>query len=81
MKITSWDFDVFALMEITEAPLTTIMMYLYSTFHFAKRCKIPELEFYNFISIIEQNYNDNPYHNKIHAADVIQTIIYFIAQT
>eukprot|EP00483_Globobulimina_turgida_P008042 UN08058 len=38
---------------------------------------IPKDKFHNFLLAIEQNYNDVPYHNKIHAADVTHTMMHF----
>jgi len=39
---------------------------------------INQVIFYNFIKRIQSGYRANPYHNALHAADVVQTVHYFL---
>jgi hypothetical protein len=44
------------------------------------RFKIPQSVFAMFITTIEDGYHDVSYHNRIHAADVVQNV-YFLLRT
>lgn len=54
-------------------------MALFHHHNLIRKFKIPDLQLHNFLTIIEQGYHkENPYHNAIHAADVAQTLSYFM---
>jgi len=61
-------------------PVLTINRML--NFHFFQ-IKIPPSKLESMLSHLEQgySYNGNPYHNNLHACDVLQTTHYFISQT
>ncbi|ESN96772.1 hypothetical protein HELRODRAFT_107672 [Helobdella robusta] len=79
---SDWSFDIFRLADVTnDRPLLILTSYLFQKHNLLKALNISSTLLHNFINSVEQNYNrKNPYHNNIHAADVLQTI-YFLTQT
>lgn len=53
------------------------MNYYYRYYNF-EQLNINETKYMNLIYNIQKNYNDNPYHNSIHAADVSNTVFYML---
>jgi hypothetical protein len=54
------------------------MFHLFARLDFFGRFGIPKEAFAKFIMACEDGYKDNPYHNKIHAADVVQSTFFFL---
>jgi hypothetical protein len=82
LKSAQWDFDIFALNEISNGtPLTTLMMYIFHCLNFQGKFQIDEKVFQNFVSIVETGYLANPYHNAVHAADVVQCLLHIITSS
>lgn len=81
-KMEEWDFDIFALAELTNGrPLFFITFALFTRHDLLRKFNIPEAKLRRFLTIIEDGYfNGNPYHNSTHAADVVQTLNYFITR-
>lgn len=48
--------------------------------HSLTRSQINALKFERFIGTIEKGYLATPYHNSLHAADVVQAVHYFLTQ-
>lgn len=76
-KVDDWAFDPFQLAQVTNGhPLSTL------TFHLVKKCGlmpgrygINETRLARFLCAVEEGYNqDTPYHNAIHAADVVRSL-------
>ena len=71
-------FNIFKLNnDCFENSVFLLMNYYYHFYNF-ENLKIPESKYMNLIFNIENNYNNNPYHNSIHAADVTNTIFYIL---
>lgn len=74
-KSDQWCFDAFELSEVSKGRPLSIL-----TFYFIKQTKLDAKlqlnidKLLNFIRKIEDWYQDNPYHNRTHAADVLQSI-------
>lgn len=79
-KILSWnDFDVFELNELSEGrPLVSLSYYILQKNGIFDELGIKTSTFVNFFSSIENGYLDMPYHNKVHAADVVANTYYFV---
>ena len=58
-------------------------LWLQFKFKFTFFFQIPPSKLETCLNHLEQGYshNGNPYHNNLHACDVLQTVHYFIAQT
>ncbi|XP_078395900.1 dual specificity calcium/calmodulin-dependent 3',5'-cyclic nucleotide phosphodiesterase 1C-like [Cetorhinus maximus] len=77
-------FNVFALNEASgEHALKFIVYDLFTRYDLISRFKIPISSLVSFIEALEVGYmkHKNPYHNLLHAADVTQTVHYFILRT
>lgn len=78
-KISSWDFDIFALQELTPSPLPILLTHCLQEYHLIEALGFNPLKFHHFIHDITDSYNPLPYHNSLHAADVTQTTFYFLS--
>ncbi|KAL6759535.1 hypothetical protein V8C86DRAFT_3024861 [Haematococcus lacustris] len=70
-----WGWDPFALNEATGGrPLSALCFALLKRHHTSvlHACKVDEGRLARFLIRIEDGYLDNPYHNRIHASDVLQ---------
>lgn len=80
-KVDEWNFDVFGLDKLTGGHTLFITAYtLFVKYDFLNKFNIPEDVLINFLKEIEQGYHPNPYHNSMHAADVLQVLHYIIAK-
>ncbi|XP_043544747.1 calcium/calmodulin-dependent 3',5'-cyclic nucleotide phosphodiesterase 1A-like isoform X3 [Chiloscyllium plagiosum] len=83
-NVDKWTFNVFALNEASgEHALKFIVYDLFTRYDLISRFKIPISSLVSFIDALEVGYmkHKNPYHNLLHAADVTQTVHYFILRT
>ncbi|CAF1335156.1 unnamed protein product [Adineta ricciae] len=75
--INEWTFDVFSVNEFTNGQcLRYIGFELMQRYNLPNKLRIPVTALQNFLEQMESGYSKyhNPYHNLIHAADVLQTI-------
>eukprot|EP01083_Nonionella_stella_P086732 241115_1 len=75
----TWSFDVFKLSQATQHPLLVAMEYFLSTEmdpDMAGRLQKDKL--LSFILMIENKYLDIPYHNRLHATDVLSCLVYWL---
>ncbi|KAF4088081.1 hypothetical protein AMELA_G00078730 [Ameiurus melas] len=82
--VDTWSFDVFALTDASgEHALKFIFYELLTRYDLISRFKIPISALVSFIEALEVGYSKhkNPYHNLVHAADVTQTVHYFLLKT
>lgn len=77
--IEQWNFDIFALSEITNGwTLTVLGYFLFKRCGLIESLNLPVDKFSRFLMRLERGYHDDlPYHNSIHAADVLHAIHYF----
>ncbi|XP_010888811.1 cGMP-inhibited 3',5'-cyclic phosphodiesterase B isoform X2 [Esox lucius] len=79
-KINSWNFQIFDLMDRTGGKTGRILSYVTYTL-FQDTClfeifKIPVREFMTYFCALENGYRDIPYHNRVHATDVLHAVWY-----
>jgi hypothetical protein len=78
----SVDWDVFKLQEITNGrALYHTGLYLFHRHDLINKLRIPLVNLKAFLTEVEQGYRDNPYHNNIHACDVLQTLNVFLTKS
>ncbi|KAM8967339.1 dual specificity calcium/calmodulin-dependent 3',5'-cyclic nucleotide phosphodiesterase 1C isoform 2-T2 [Pelodytes ibericus] len=80
-NVDKWSFDVFALNDASgDHALKFIFYELLTRYDLINRFKIPISALVSFVEALEVGYtkHKNPYHNLIHAADVTQTVHYFL---
>lgn len=77
-KINTWNFQIFDLMDRTGGKTGRILSYVaYSLFQdtgLFEIFKIPVREFMTYFCALENGYRDIPYHNRVHAADVLHAV-------
>jgi hypothetical protein len=77
-RVDEWDFDVFQVAELTGRPLEVVGYALFRSSGLMEKCDIRDAALVRFLRECEKRYLDNPYHNSTHAADVLQTLCYFL---
>ncbi|KAH3760930.1 3'5'-cyclic nucleotide phosphodiesterase [Pelomyxa schiedti] len=75
-ELKSLDFCIFEIQP--EGILERVAMQVVSSLELLQALAIPVESFRCFVREIEQLYKENSYHNKIHAADVVQCLYYFL---
>ncbi|KAK9824027.1 hypothetical protein WJX72_007091 [[Myrmecia] bisecta] len=80
-ETTTWAFDAFRLTEVTQNhPLSTLAFWVFKQTELIKTFKLEEAKLARFLRAIEEGYPNNPYHNRSHAADVLQSTFMLITQ-
>ncbi|CAD7703794.1 unnamed protein product [Ostreobium quekettii] len=81
-KLQSWeDFDVFKVETLTNGkPLETVAMAILEEFELVTKLNLDTAKLTKFFKAVEEHYLDNPYHNKTHAADVVQALGVILAR-
>jgi hypothetical protein len=76
-SLEQWEWDIFSF-SLDDLSLATYSMFkrLGLMSHF----EITQEQMCQFLSCVQQNYYDNPYHNYRHAVDVAQTLYVFLWQ-
>ncbi|NWY15444.1 PDE3B phosphodiesterase, partial [Aphelocoma coerulescens] len=79
-KMNNWNFQIFDLVkEMGDQSGRILSQVTYSLFRdtgLFEIFKIPTQEFMNYFSALENGYRDIPYHNRIHATDVLHAVWY-----
>ncbi|KAL1429882.1 hypothetical protein MTO96_015388 [Rhipicephalus appendiculatus] len=74
-----WDFDIIELESHTaRRPLIWLGMSVFAKFSVHTSLECDDTIISNWLQLIESHYQDNPYHNSTHAADVMQATAYFL---
>eukprot|EP00948_MAST-09A_sp_MAST-9A-sp1_P002720 g2720.t1 len=73
--VNKWDFDIFNFRKVCNGwPLLCLGSALFLKLNIEKELGIDRQVFANCVATIEKGYiKSNPYHNSLHAADVLQT--------
>ncbi|KNE69229.1 hypothetical protein AMAG_13616 [Allomyces macrogynus ATCC 38327] len=76
---TTWDFDVFQFTDLTNGhPLLFLAYYAIKKFKLLDELHVEEITLLQYLDEIEVMYQDAPYHNHIHAADMLQAMWVFL---
>ena len=71
-NISNWDMNIFEVDQLSQGyPLTATAFVIFQTHDLFNKCKIDESTFLHYLGDVENAYRDNPYHNGLHAADVV----------
>ncbi len=74
-------FDAFALDAATNGhPLSTLMYFFMHRTGLIKQLAVPASKLARFCHHLEQLYTEMPYHNRVHASDVMQTMHVLMTQ-
>ncbi|XP_063736796.1 cGMP-inhibited 3',5'-cyclic phosphodiesterase 3B isoform X1 [Eleginops maclovinus] len=79
-RMNTWNFQIFDLVDRTGGKTGRILSYVTYTL-FQDTClfeifKIPVREFMSYFFALESGYRDIPYHNRVHATDVLHAVWY-----
>uniref|UniRef100_A0A7S3YUK2 Phosphodiesterase n=1 Tax=Lotharella globosa TaxID=91324 RepID=A0A7S3YUK2_9EUKA len=80
-KVDMWDeFDIWALNEEVGGKCLSLLAYhLMDRYDIFSKLQISRHHLVNYLNEIETGYNDVPYHNHIHAADVLHATHFFLS--
>ena len=73
-----WEFDMFELANMTGRPLYYTGVSILHKYGLIRRLNLEEDKLKAYLAQLERTYRPNPYHNNIHAADVTQTLFFFL---
>ncbi|XP_038833553.1 cGMP-inhibited 3',5'-cyclic phosphodiesterase A-like [Salvelinus namaycush] len=83
-QLNNWNFPIFNLVEKTHGRsgciLSQVSYRLFEDTGLFETFKIPVREFVNYFHALENGYRDIPYHNRIHATDVLHAVWYLTTQ-
>ncbi|XP_063052813.1 cGMP-inhibited 3',5'-cyclic phosphodiesterase 3A-like isoform X2 [Engraulis encrasicolus] len=83
-QINNWNFPIFRLVDKTQGRcgriLSQVAYKLFEDTGLFEIFKIPVQEFMNYFHALESGYRDIPYHNRIHATDVLHAVWYLTTQ-
>ncbi|XP_030070093.1 cGMP-inhibited 3',5'-cyclic phosphodiesterase 3A isoform X2 [Microcaecilia unicolor] len=83
-ELNTWNFPIFDLVEKTGKKcgriLSQVSYRLFEDMGLFETFKIPVREFMNYFHALENGYRDIPYHNRIHATDVLHAVWYLSTQ-
>jgi len=75
LQVTEWNFDAFQVDELTDQhSLQKVFLELIKLFQLHNKLPIDMAACAMYIRKIEAHYKENPYHNRIHATDVLQSV-------
>lgn len=77
---TEWEFDVWQVAELhtKDGPLVLIALQIFKDHDLCQTFSIPESKLVRWLRKTEEGYNAVPYHNSIHAADVLISFHHFL---
>ncbi|XP_068173333.1 cGMP-inhibited 3',5'-cyclic phosphodiesterase 3A-like [Antennarius striatus] len=83
-QLNKWNFPIFSLVEKTNNEkgciLSQVSYRLFKDTGLFETFKIPVQEFMNYFQALENGYRVIPYHNRIHATDVLHAVWYLTTQ-
>uniref|UniRef100_A0A8C4PAK3 Phosphodiesterase n=1 Tax=Dromaius novaehollandiae TaxID=8790 RepID=A0A8C4PAK3_DRONO len=84
-QLNSWNFPIFDLVEKIGKKcgriLSQVSYRLFEDMGLFETFKIPVREFMNYFHALECGYREIPYHNRIHATDVLHAVWYLTTQS
>ncbi|XP_056298049.1 cGMP-inhibited 3',5'-cyclic phosphodiesterase 3A-like [Pseudoliparis swirei] len=83
-QLDNWNFPIFSLVEKTHGKtgciLSQVSYKLFEDTGLFETFRIPVKEFMNYFHALENGYRVIPYHNRIHATDVLHAVWYLTTQ-
>lgn len=79
--LNEWNFPIFDLSQKVPTKVLTLTAYqIFDNLWLFHKFPIPVDKFINFVYNLEHQYGTNPYHNSVHATDVIQGVYWLLMQ-
>lgn len=80
-RLNEWDYPIFDLAsQCSDTILSKIGYKLFVEVGLFETFRIPVAPFLHYFHALEQGYRDKPYHNRIHATDVLHGVFYLTTQ-
>ncbi|KAI8487078.1 cGMP-inhibited 3',5'-cyclic phosphodiesterase B [Branchiostoma belcheri] len=80
-RLYEWDFPVFDLeMEYKDCILSMMAYRVFQDTGLFEAFRVPKHEFMSYFRALENGYRDVPYHNRVHAADVLHACWWLTTQ-
>ncbi|XP_029027173.1 cGMP-inhibited 3',5'-cyclic phosphodiesterase 3A-like isoform X2 [Betta splendens] len=83
-QLSNWNFPIFSLVDKTLGKtgciLSQVSYRLFEDTGLFETFRIPVQEFMNYFQALENGYRDIPYHNRIHATDVLHAVWFLTTQ-
>lgn len=77
----SWSFDVWALNECAgQHTMAVLVVHFVQAYELDTRLGIDMPSLVRFVSKLQQGYHDVPFHNYVHACDVVHGAVFFLTQ-
>ena len=78
-NISKYELDVLELNEVSKgAPLSSLVKFFLKKYELMEHFNINRESLGLFLAEVEKNYGSNPFHNSMHAADVLHTFIFIL---
>jgi hypothetical protein len=74
----NWNFEIWPVHSATSRSVSLLGKYLSYKWQFATIANCRDEDFEDFFIRLEEGYLNNPYHNACHAADVMNSVLFFI---
>ncbi|XP_072045940.1 LOW QUALITY PROTEIN: cGMP-inhibited 3',5'-cyclic phosphodiesterase 3A-like [Amphiura filiformis] len=79
--LDEWDFPIFDLADLAgDRVLSQLAYRVFMDAGIFETFRLPVREFTNYFRALEDGYWHKPYHNRLHAADVLHAVYYFSTQ-
>jgi hypothetical protein len=79
MSVNNWNFDIILLSEKGGgSPLVLLAVTLLHQYNLHTNLSLDPKIFEKFVDAVEKTYQDVPYHNNLHAVDVLQASNFFL---
>eukprot|EP00299_Pterocystis_sp_00344_P010567 c4748_g1_i1.p1 GENE.c4748_g1_i1~~c4748_g1_i1.p1 ORF type:complete len:704 (+),score=173.98 c4748_g1_i1:181-2292(+) len=76
-----WKFDIFKAQKLSSGhALVAVGMYVFDSLDLMQTFRISPITVREWLTNVEKGYHDNPYHNSVHAADVLQSVYFFLVR-
>lgn len=79
-KLRKWEFNVFSLSALTPYPLAVVVEASMEELCLVNDLDLSELKLRRFLIAIQNAYQELPYHNYMHGADVTQTVFHMCTE-
>ncbi|XP_015793123.1 cGMP-inhibited 3',5'-cyclic phosphodiesterase A isoform X1 [Tetranychus urticae] len=80
-RINEWDYPIFELNSSAEGAILSQLTYrIFYEAGLLEAFRIPIVEFLSYFRALELGYREKPYHNRMHAADVLHGVYYLTSQ-
>lgn len=78
-EIATNTFDAFYLENLTNKnALYFLMMNIWGRYDFQNSTKMDKRTYQTLVHKVQGSYQKNPYHNQIHAADIVQSLFMYV---